>query len=245
MSEIIAFTRCHYGADYLDAVIRSTEGFADKHLVLYTETPTFGRDPGMPCPDSRDTLINIAHRAGGRRLEWIEGQLVAPLTALRMYPQADLILELDADEILHPELGQDILTRWQAGELTARDWRLPMLHHWRTFKLVCRDALRPVRLRLPTLPESDERYYPEQGRGYIHHMGYARRMDDMTYKLALTQHADEWREGWLRRKFLRFPQVTTDLHPVCIDMWDAEPFDLDDLPPALQDHPYRDLEVIA
>jgi len=65
MAKIIAATRCHYGKDYLAEVVRSTEGFASEHVVMYTPTPTFGRDTDIACPDSRDELREAAFYGGG------------------------------------------------------------------------------------------------------------------------------------------------------------------------------------
>ncbi len=242
--KIIAFTRLHYGADYLAEVIKSTEGFAERHIVLYTPVANFPGKTNLPCPDERQQLMDIARQAGGPRVEWVEGMPIGAQSAMEICPDADLLLELDGDEIIQPALFKDILRRYKAGELTNRHYRLPMLHHWRSFNYVCRDQLRPVRIYLPQIQENgDALYYPE-GAGYIHHFGYARNLVDTRYKLALSMHADEFRTGWWDEVFMDFPARKKDLHPVVVDIWNAEPYDRHSLPEFMHNHEYFDLEVI-
>jgi hypothetical protein len=242
--KIIAFTRCHYGGDYLGDVLRSTEGFAEQHVVLYTPVPTFGHNTDLPCPDAGATLKVIAEETARGRLQWIENKPVNSQTVLELYPDADIILELDADEIVQPRLLDHITKSYEGGWLTERCYRLPMLHHWRSFDHVCRDQLRPVRLYLPqNIVNGDPHYYPE-GHGYIHHFGYARSVEDIRYKLAISMHSDEFRQGWWDEVFMRFPERLTDLHPVVHDIWTAVSYDKDLLPGTMHDHPYFDMEAI-
>lgn len=244
--QIIAYTRLHYGADYLGAVIRATAGFAERHVVMYTPVPTFGRQADIPCPDHRDQLHDIAHAAGNGRTHWIEGLPVNGQTALGLYPDADVLLELDADEVIQPRLLHDILQRLAQGDLANPAYRLPFVHHWRSFDHVCRDSGWPVRLYLPKRPGKEIAYWPGgQEAGVIHHFGYARRERDTLYKIGVSMHKEEFRPGWWERVFLAYPERLTDLHPVSIDFWNAEPFDRADIPAVLRDHPYYGLEKIA
>lgn len=241
---ILALTRLHYGADYLDAVIRSTEGFAEKHVVVYTERPNFPGSPPMPCPDTRDQLLNIAQQAAGKRLHWIEGKIPAVAVAFDHYDDIDLLLELDADEILHQDLGQHILQSWQDGKLDTRRYRLPMIHHWRAFKYGCTDAQWPVRLYMPNARIDDIGWYERTGT-YIHHFGYTRSEVDMRYKWELSIHKDELRPEWWDDIWHAYPDRLTDLHPTNNNgFWNAEPFEDGLLPAALINHPYRYLDVI-
>jgi hypothetical protein len=244
MTQIIAITRCHYGKDYLDAVIRSTAGFAEKHIVAYSPVPTFGRGASMPCPDSRDELYKIARDAGGDRLRWIEDRVPSIYVAFDEYPEADLILELDADEVIHQDLGRDITERFERGELDHYRYRLPMTHHWRNFHLTCHDDNWPERLYLPKAAIQETAFYARTGT-FIHHFGYARRDLDTRYKWQLSIHADELRPEWWSEIWDSFPDRLEDIHPVNREgFWNAVPFADGLLPAALINHPYRGLEVV-
>lgn len=247
MSEptILALTRLHYGVDYLDAVIRSTEGFAERHIVVYTDVPNFPGDPPMPCPDGREELYEIARIAGGERLLWLDHPEPGVNVGLAWYgAPVDMLLELDADEVLHQDLGAHILRRFAAGALDHRRYRLPMIHHWRSFHYACSDGQWPIRLYLPGAPRDDVAFYERTGT-YIHHFGYVRRMIDMRYKWELSLHKNELRAGWWETVWGGFPERLTDLHPVSNNgFWNAEPFADGDLPAALINHPYRYMEVV-
>lgn len=241
---ILALTRLHYGADYLDAVIKSTEGFAEKHIVVYAEEHNFPGDPSMPCPDTRDQLYKIAQDAGGDRLVWIDDPQPAVAVAYRYYSDIDMLLELDADEVAHQDLLQHILQRWDDGKLGGKRWRLPMIHHWRSFRYGCTDGQWPIRLYVGGMDDEIDWY--ERTGTYIHHFGYARRDTDMQYKWELSIHKNELRPEWWGEVWAKFPERLTDLHPTNNNgFWNAEPFEDGLLPAALINHPYRYLEVIA
>lgn len=245
MSKRISFARVHYGCDYLHWVIKSTEQIADTFVVMYTPTPTFGRDTDLPNPDSRDELYAIAEQAAGSRLRWYDGTPDARIV-LEMYPTAEFILELDADEVLHPSLADNIIREYEAGSLTYFQYRMPMIHHWRSFDYICTNEGWPGRLYLPNNNPSQALGGFPNGyeAGVISHFGYARRRADMLYKVALSVHLPEWREGWWENKYDRFPEVLTDLHPCVNDIWDAAPYDKRNNLSFMADHPYFDLEVI-
>lgn len=244
--KIIAFTRVHYGLDYLEWVMRSTLGFAMQHIILYSPEVSLGFNRSeRPCPDNRQELFKAARRAGPR-LSWIDGVRPNVESILFIHPDADAVLELDADEVIHPSLVEDIRRRLEGGELAAREYRLPFVHHWRNFGYVCRDTNWPIRLYLPKNHDGNTDYWPEGDiHGAIHHFGYARSIVDMRYKLDCSVHKPEFRPGWWDDIFLKFPERLNDLHPVCVDgFWNAEPISRSTLPPVLFDHPYFNLEVI-
>lgn len=243
---IVAFTRLHYGSDFLDAVIRATELIADKHVILYTPTPSFGRQPSMPCPDTRDQLYEITHIAGGERLHWIENSVPEGSLAFNAYPDADMFLEADADEVYHQMLIGDISRRFRGGELTERVYRLPFVHHWRSFHYACTDAQWPMRMYLPkNKGGNDPAWYPADDRVHvISHFGYARREKDMLYKLECSLHNPEFRADWWEQKYCRFPEVLDDLHPVSIGLWNADKYEDSALPAVLIGHSLRYLDVI-
>lgn len=242
---IDALTRLHYGAPYLDAVIRSTEGLAERHWIVYTDVPNFPGSPTIPCPDTRDQLYEIATIAGGDRLRWIDHPAPGISVVLDDHPEIDALLELDSDEVLHQDLAYHVKRTLEAGTLTAKRYRLPMCHHWRSFHYVCHDTQWPIRLYLPHAPEDDVRFYdrlsPER---YIHHFGYAIPQIYMNYKWMLSIHKDELRPEWEGDRYWQFPFILKDLHPVSYKFWNAESFADSDLPACLINHPYRYLQVI-
>jgi hypothetical protein len=242
---ILAITRLHYGSDYLASVIRSTEGFAEKHIVVYTPVPTFGYLTHLPNPDNRDQLLAIAWSAAGKRLHWIEGRIPAIPVAFDHYDDIDLLLELDADEVIQPQLAENIMRHYEAGDLTQKQYRLPMIHHWRSFDYACRNPGWPARLYVPKASGDESHYFPGgEEAGVIHHFGYARKRADMEYKAALSVHRPEWRSEWWEERYNAFPAVLNDVHPTCVDMWNAEPYDKSQMPAFMRNHPYYDLEVV-
>lgn len=243
MTKVVAFTRCHYGTDYLPWVLRSALPFVDNHLVIYTPTPTFGRFTSLPNPDSREALVDAARSVGSDKVLWAENVPVEVTTALHYFPNADIVLELDADEVIAPALFADIIARYKAGELPQRSYRLPFWHHWRSFGYACEDAGWPIRLYLPRQTQVDTAFYPLSA-DRIHHFGYCRRESDMRYKWETSVHIGELRPEWWGDIWARFPERLTDVHPVMRDWWDAKPYDRADLPAVLRDHPYYGLEKV-
>lgn len=239
---IIGYTMLHYGIDYLAYALESLRPFVDRHVILYSEAPTFGNYSQFPCPDSRDALWGIAHGVLGSKLDWRENMPQNYQTIIDLYPDAELILEIDADEVMSPALIGDILRRYRSEQLSVQRYRLPMVHHWRSFNYICRDASWPVRLCVPGNAEG-EGFYPSVP-SFMHHFGYARSCADMQYKIETSVHRPEWRQEWWTDTFLRFPERLTDLHPVSVGLWNAEPYDRLNLPAVLHHHPYWDKEVI-
>lgn len=245
MTTIHALTRLHYGAPYLDACIRSTEGLAEKHWVVYAERHNFPGNPTIPCPDTRDQLLEIAQRAGGDRLMWIDHPAPGVDVVLRDHPEIDLMIELDSDEIAHQDLAVDIKRRMESGDLMFQKYRLPFVHHWRSFRYACTDAQWPVRLYLQHAQVAETVFYPmpEPAR-YVHHFGYVLPRVYMDYKWMLSIHRPELRPEWFEEIYARFPERLTDLHPVSHELWNAQPFADGDLPAVLINHPYRYLEMV-
>jgi hypothetical protein len=240
---IVAFTPLHYGSPMLDAVIRSTEGFAEKHLVHYAHVPNFPGNPTMPNPDTREQLLDIAITAGGKRLHWTETHTPDLLMAMREHTDIEMMLQLDSDEIGHQGLLEDILRRYRNGELTHSMYYLPMRHFWRSFRWACKDSQWPRRLYIPNAPIDEPAYYPDDT-WYIEHFGYAVPRAHMIYKWQLSRHKEELRPEWWTEIYDKFPERMTDLHPVSIGMWNAEPFEDGMHAACLMSHPNRYLDVI-
>ena len=240
---IVAFTRLHYGQDYLASVIRSALPFVDKYVILYSPSATFGRTPEIPCPDDRERLLEIARETAGHKLDWHDDKTPEAGNAISLYADTTLALELDADEVIHPWLMESIMENYRDGNLTNWNYRLPFWHHWRSFRYVCEDSGWPARLYLPQQPKSDPVFFPDPP-ARIHHFGYARTTADTRYKWECSMHYPELRPEWWSDIWGKFPERLTDLHPVSRDFWNARELDPTCLPDVLRDHPYSDKEVI-
>lgn len=242
----LAITRLYYGADYLPYVIRSTEGFADKHIVLYTSHVSAGfHQTTLPVPEyeSRDNLYQLAKDAGGDRLEWHDDLPIDVNMGRVLYPDADFCLELDADEVLHEALADHILKLHAEGRLTAGRYYVPFLHYWRSFRTACWGG-NPHRLYVYT-DNNDVADLPDcLPTATIAHFGYARTIQDMRFKLSISAHKNEFVLGWFGDTFLGFPQKRDAVHPVDPPFWKVVDVGEEYLPCWMADHPYRNLEVI-
>lgn len=241
---IVGYTMLHYGTDYLASALQSLAPYVDKHVILYSKTPTFGSSTDLPCPDSREDLRGIAERALGKKLAWHEDYAQNYTTVQRLYPNADLILEVDADEVWPVKLVAGVLRAWRNGNLRAMKYRVSMQHFWRSFNYVCKDTSWPIRVCVPKADSTVEGHIWDDT---IHHFGYARSIDDMRYKMDTSAHKGEWRRGWWREKFSSWNPDSgpfEDLHPVNVNFWNAEKYDKSALPDFMRDHPYFKIEVI-
>lgn len=241
---IVAFTTLLYGSDYLAWVLDSVRSYVDKVVVLYSPTPSEGYNgTSLVCPDDRETLYNIAVNSAGDKLDWRGASVKTWQAVAELYPQADMILELDSDEIIHQDLIDYLMMAYTRNLLTKKHYRLPFVHYWRSFKYVCSDVGWPVRLTLPKAT-NDEVGFIDAERGHIHHFGYAKTLPMMQYKMATSAHRGEWRPEWWKQTFLAYPERLTDLHPVIRDFWNAQIVHPGSLPRSLRYHPYYGLDKI-
>ncbi len=240
---IIGYTMLHYGTDYLYAALRSLAPYVDKHLILYSATPTFGSQTDLACPDSRDELYAIAELVLGDKLIWRDDLPQRHETVMQLLPEAELILVTDADEVWQPKLVANTLRAFRSGRLTAARYHVPMVHHWRSFGYICRDNQWPIRIALPS--NQGEKEETMLWGDYIHHFGYARTLADTRYKIETSAHKHEWRPEWWDEMFTAFPKRLTDLHPVVKNLWNAEAYDLANLPDFMRAHAWYGQAVIA
>lgn len=236
---IVGYTMLHYGKDYLAYALRSLAPYVDKHVIIYSDQPTFGSHTLLPCPDTRDELKAIALEVLRDKLVWVEGMPQNYESVMTIFPKADLILETDADEIWSAALIAYVLRAYRKETLGGQ-YRLPMIHHWRSFNYACRDTSWPIRMAAKGLLT----YHEFKIDIPIHHFGYARALSDMRYKIETSAHRGEWRAGWWDNVFMRFPERLTDLHPVVEGMWNAEPYDRTCLPDFMREHPWYGKAVI-
>jgi hypothetical protein len=247
--KIVAYTALHYGADYLRHAIRSIIDDVDSYIVLYTPVGSHGHRTNAICPDTRETLYEIALEAAGDKLRWFdwewthEGAQRDSIFAI--VPEADVIVVLDADEIWPPGLLTEAIETTKTWH--RRDIRLPMIHYWRSLqRVILHDPALPVRLIYPHTKDGAETFTPSSSlpKPYqaINHLGYAQRSAIVRYKLETHGHKNEFRRDcdWFTDIFMNTDRVT-DLHPVGSDYWNAETIET---PAFLLDHPYARLSVI-
>lgn len=240
--KIIGFTCLHYGTDYLGWAIRSVIDHVDEHHVIYSPVGSHGHSTDRKCPDTRDELYAIAKRAAGSKLVWTEGRFPHE-GAHRSHihtvaPNADYILVVDSDEVYADGLAQEAIEFAQHVEVHAV--RLPFIHLWRSFKRgFAHDPAYPHRVINPRIAEGEVTMSTEKR---VWHFGYAQRADVVAYKIETHGHRNEWKAHWLTDVFLANRQY--DCHPVGSDAWNCDDIDLSGLPSVLQNHPYRNLDII-
>jgi len=243
---IIGYTALHYGSPYLEHAIRSIVRYVDKYYVLYASEGSHGSRNGaqLPATDTRDQLMWIAYQAAGPKLVWIDGNWQHEGeqrdSIYKHAPDAEIILVLDYDEIWPEGCPAQVIKQVDASN--HREYRLPMVHFWRSFhRCVLHDPAFPIRVIQPGgAGECTLQTRP------IAHMGYAIPTWLLDYKMAIHGHRGQWRNDvdWRTDKWLANAQE--DCHPVGSDFWNPEAVNpLDYLPDWMVQHKYYNQKVIA
>lgn len=241
----IAFCILHQGRPYFKYAVEALYNQVDKIYIMYTDIPSQGFTGAKPCPDDEHDL-QLDIKPFMDKVEWITGHWDYEgnhVDAVKAYAKPDdWLIRFDADEIFPP--GSVDYYIKQAEETRYNMFRIPMIHFWRSFNWVCRDAQFPYRL---------EHYNSGEGSGWLSadeeykilHFGYAQPTVYIEYKMQVSAHRPEWRKNWFADRWLA--NAKDDIHPVAYlptPMWNAEPYDKTLLPDVLKKHPYYDLEVI-
>lgn len=253
MTKVISLTVLHYGAQYLGAALTSVINHVDQAWVLYTDKGSHGARTDIPCPETEDELHAIAQAAAGSKLRWHKGEYTYEgqhrEKIHELCPDADVIVVVDADEIWGEGLLWYYLESIGRNQLSARQWRVPIIHYWRSFyKCVLHDPAFPQRIIFPKITSGEGQIDPFYGDGMpsvINHMGYAQTPPVVYYKQYTHGHIGEWRwkEDWYHTKFLANAQ--TDVHPVGSEYWNPETVNpLDYMPQWMQYHKFFGMEVI-
>lgn len=252
-----AYYLLHYGIDYLAWSVRSIQEHVDAIHFFYCSQPWMGMESSNPCPESEERLRAEVDRVAKKPVVWHrvprvpEGKMRDDAAETVMRDGAKVVLVVDADELWDPDTVKAQLDAAEASP--ERNTLNPFAHFWRSFRWVCQDPARPPRV-LKRGGTNAVRYADQPIP--VLHFGYAQREEIIRYKIPIHGHRGEWREGWLKEKFLAWtPQSNmVDVHPTCgwnpsfgDYFWTPRP-----VPPALAavvekvlgDHPYRDLEVI-
>src|SRR5688572_11569683 len=110
---IVCYIALLYGSDFMNHAIRSIIDDVDSVVVLYSPVGSHGHQSDMPCPDSRETLYEIASNAAGDKLRWFDGLWAHEGqqrdSIFQIVPDADVIVVLDSDEVWLPGLLNDAI----------------------------------------------------------------------------------------------------------------------------------------
>ncbi len=180
------------------------------------------------------------------KIQWIEGEWgnegAHRDMAVQLYPDADLIAVVDADEIW-PTTDFAAITEWCLHQ-PNRTFKQKLRTPWRSFNFICDDEMKPDRFIRPK--QIGSTYVPTE-LGYFYHFGYARAPSAIHYKLSCHGHKNELRPNWFENTFMKWSPFNNinDCHPTCVGFWNPKPFDKNLLPPLMRSHPYWDLDLIG
>jgi len=238
MSNIVGLTALHYGKEYLYYAVKSVADVVDRHIILYTPTPSFGFQTDMVCPDTREELQACV--SSFPHIEWIEGQWGnewqhREAIGLYLDNRDEFLVTVDADEVW----GEGALERC-LEECTEYENRVAgFVHLWRSFDWACIDPLTPTRV-INRRVERGGYKYPH---ATIFHFGYAVSVETMIYKWAIHGHKAELREGWMDR-YIHWQKGQKDVHPANDNWWNPGHYDKEMMPEFMKGHPYWSLELI-
>ena len=239
----LAYIPLHYGAEYLDAVIRSIDNHVDKILILYTDVPSYGQNAGLRNPENRAQLKEIASKAS-KKIQWIEINATQEnhhrKTVFGYSKGYDLIMAVDSDEVWE-DVEESKKAAFETGCKTVNVGGDCWWHFWRSFNECHRDGFYPTRFHVVNGKEESTIIHV----GKIYHMGYAQSESITRYKISCHGHKDIL-NTWLKDKWINYQKgKTTHLHPDSQTVWiETEPFDKTTLPQILKDHPNFNKERI-
>lgn len=233
---VIGYIPLMYGAEYLEACIKSMHNHVEKILIVYTDKPSQGHATNIPCPESEDMLKDIAFRASDK-VEWHKGQFGFEAQhrdyILGYTEGCDLIFTLDADEVVEEKDIQHALKL--AYESDKRHIGISgFINFWRSFNHACYDSFVPYRIvnlrNSGGLGQVDCRIY---------HFSTAQKLETVRFKWNISGHKDELRKNWIDGIYLAWTPENNmlDLHPVALGLWNATPFNKETLPEILKQHP--------
>jgi hypothetical protein len=155
----------------------------------------------------------------------------------------DIVVALDSDEVWNTQYLKELIQ--EVYEKRSEKCLVWMRHLWRSFNYICDDPMRQERIYYIG-PNKTGLIYSDKPTNQVWHFGYARRFEDIEYKISIHGHSKEWilpKQRWFEEKYKPFPPVM-DVHPTCRDTWNPKPFNRNELPELMMDHPWFDKEVI-
>lgn len=252
-SRVSAYYPLHYGREYLAYSVRSIYDHVAKIFLVYSKDPTRGVRSRLPNPDLLGDLVKAVNTVPDPqgKIEWHVGswwgreshhrEFGAELVFLK--DRADMCLSIDHDEVFDGESLEEAIA--MAADSEAKEFRLNFIHLWRSFGWVCTDQMLPTRLR-KTVGQGEKYLTMTKP---VYHFGYAQRPELVRYKMSIHGHRAEFRQpyqDWWEQKFAAWEPggEVGDVHPVCVDIWNPKPFDKEELPEIMREHPYWDNEII-
>ena len=239
--KIIGYSPIHYGKEFFKESLMSVIDLCDKFVVLYSPNPSYGYGTKAICPDSEEDLKEIAEDVCGNKLVWVnktyhnEGE-----HRKEVFSHAkgfDLLVTVDADEVMCTEDLKEALEIASVG--VHRNYGINgYINLWRNFHTQCKDGFQPVRIINLHNQHKDQSTLNVK----IWHFGCCQGQDVMNYKYEIHGHKSELRNNWLKDFYCS--DRAKDLHPVAHDLWNAEPYDKEQMPSYLKEHPYFNLERI-
>lgn len=240
---VIAYIPLYYGKEYLTEAIKSIEPFVEKILVVYTPQPSQGHGTNIPCPESEIELREISEKAS-LKVEWHRG-IFGYEAQHREYILShcdgyDLILTVDADEVIEPKDVPSALEK--AFNSDKRYIGVSgFINFWRSFNYACYDGFLPH--RITNLRNKDGQ---DTVNCRIYHFSCAQSEEIIRFKWNVSGHKNEIRPNWIDEVWKKWTPDNNfgDLHPVARGLWNAVPFDKTQLPNILKQHPNYDKYLI-
>jgi len=245
---IVAAYVVHYGSDYIAYSIKSVYDHVDRIFINYASSPSHGQSSNLVNPDPKQNIVDAIRDVDPEhKIDVAEGTYANEGQhrdcAVHKYSNADIILTVDTDEIWDGETLDKCL-KW-VGTQQSYYYLMSFIHFWRSFGYIVTDEMMPVRFCKPKCAKGTTAYVPREF-GHVYHFGYARKPDQINYKISCHGHKNEWRNEWYDEVFMKWPQNREmgDLHPTHAAPWKAKPYDRNQLPQVLHKHPYFDLDTI-
>jgi hypothetical protein len=213
-------------------------------MVFYSPVPTHNSDVGVPCPEKREDLRQLADKASNK-IEWhdvvVYGEGNHRREIFKYTAGYDLVLNADSDEVWDQWHLEKCLN--EAINIDSRNIGVyGFVNFYRSFNWTVHDFFYPIRIH--NLKSQNPEVKTVDGR--VYHFGYAQREEMVRYKILIHGHRGEWKHNWLQNKFLNFnPETTKNMHPCSEDVWlQADWYDKTALPDMLKSHPYYDKDII-
>lgn len=237
--KVLGFMTIHYAGDYLKEALLSVVDHVDMMVIAYSKKPSQGHGTNIECPDSEDYIYIICKDVLGEKLIWDRAERYGSESEHRnvKYKYADvydLVLTVDSDEVYKSEELSASFDYAYNNE--ARFYGIDgFINFWRSFNYACYDGFRPIRL------ENLHRKNTNQNLGLkqtIYHFSTCQPEPIMRYKYLVFGHANEVKKNWLNDVYYKWTpdNQIEDLHCVSYKLWNAVPFDKNQLPESLKMH---------
>jgi hypothetical protein len=256
--KVHSLTILHYGKDYLSYALRSIYHSVDVCHVFYTPTPSHGHNTNIPPIETKEELMQAAYAYDPEnKIKWYdmlglrhEGEQRDLALETVEAAGAELVVVVDYDEVWDKDILSMMLTEvWENSN--SRNHLVNMIHFWRSFNYVCCDNGWPIRIINLRYSEMNYRVakYLSPDIGRVYHFGYAITDKVMNYKWQIHGHKNELRPNWFSTYWSAWPPIE-NCHPTNgrneqdEPFWTPEPFDKEQLPEFMRQHPFYNLEKI-